>query len=378
MEIQGYCDEKFAQVLEVFRTNFNDHLEVGASFAVSLEGEMLVDIWGGYRDAKRTLPWEENTLVNVFSTTKTMTFLCALMLVDRGELDLNAPVAAYWPEFSANGKEGVLVKHLLSHAAGLPGFSRQFTPQQYFDWEFCCTDLAAQAPWWVPGTQFGYHMGTQGYLIGEVVRRISGQSLGQFFKHHVAQPVAADFHIGVAPEDFARIAELVAAPEPLMLPDFDPDSVQGRVFDIGFEISPELVGSPAWRQAEIPAANGHGNARSVVRAQTALANGGRAFGVELLSERGALRAACPQMEGMDLVFGLSMRYAMGYAMPTPDAPVCPNPNALFWAGAGGSTIVVDQDNRLCLSYVMNQQDNMLICTPRGQSLTDAVYAALGS
>ena len=306
-----------------------------------------------------------------------MTFLCALILADRGELDFEAPVAVYWPEFSVNGKEGVLVKHLLSHSAGLPGFSRQLTAQEYFDWATCCADLAAQAPWWVPGTRVGYHMGTQGHLIGEVIRRISGQSFGEFFRHNVAERVGSDFHIGITPTDFPRIAAVVAAPEPPTWPDLSPDSVAGRVFDIGFEISPELVGSPAWRKADMLSANGHGNARSVVRAQTALANRGRAFGVDLLSERGALAAASLQMEAVDLVLGVSMKYAMGYGMPSADVAASPNKNALFWGGAGGSTILLDQDHRLCLSYVMNQQDNFVF-GPRGQRLTNAVYAALNS
>ncbi len=199
MQVEGYCDERFAKVRDAFALNFSESGDVGASFAATLEGEYVVDIWGGYQDDARTRPWREDTIINVYSTTKTMTFLSALILADRGQLDLDSPVAQYWPEFAAKGKELLPVKHLLSHAAGLPGFSRPFTTEELYDWDFACADLANQAPWWEPGTQSGYHAITQGYLIGEVVRRITGQSMGAFFKAEVADKVGADFQIGVDP-----------------------------------------------------------------------------------------------------------------------------------------------------------------------------------
>jgi CubicO group peptidase (beta-lactamase class C family) len=359
MDIHGHCDERFARVRQAFAENFTDRGDIGACFAATVEGEFVVDLWGGHCDAQRQRPWQEDTIINVFSSTKTMTFLCALMLADREQLNLEAPVADYWPEFAANGKAGVLVKHLLSHSAGLPGFSRPMAPDELYDWDLCCADLAAQESWWEPGTQSGYHAITQGYLIGEVVRRVSGQSIGRYFKAEVADRVGADFHIGLDPADFARTADLVAAQEVAPLLEMDPESIPGRVF-AGLDISPETTTSAGWRQAEIPAANGHGNARSIVRAQTALANGGSAFGVELLSRGGCARALQPQTEGPDLVLGLAIKYAMGYGLPTADVPVSPNANTLFWGGAGGSTVMVDTDSRTCFSYVMNQMDNIII------------------
>jgi CubicO group peptidase (beta-lactamase class C family) len=375
MLINGHCDERFSKVRDAFEQNFTERGDIGACFAVTLEGEYVVDLWGGHQDAARTKPWQEDTIINVYSSTKTMTFLCALMLADRGELDLGAPVAQYWPEFAANGKEGVAVKNLLSHSAGLPGFSRPLSPAELYDWDLCCADLAAQAPWWEPGTASGYHAVTQGYLIGEVVRRITGKTIGEFFKSDVADVVGADFHIGVDPADFSRIADLVAAAEVAPFLEAEADSIPGRVF-AGLDISPETTGSPGWRQAEIPAANGHGNARSLVRAQTAMANGGSAFGAELLSPAGCRKALEPQTDGLDLVLGLPVRFAMGYALPTPAIPVSPNPNTLWWGGAGGSTIVVDTDAHLCFSYVMNQMSNDIVGDPRGGSLAQAVYASL--
>lgn len=377
MEVHGYCDERFARVRDAFAENFTQRGDIGACFAATLEGEYVIDLWAGHQDEARQKPWQEDTIINVYSSTKTMTFLCALMLADRGQLDLEAPVANYWPEFAAAGKDNVLVKHFLSHSAGLPGFSRAMSSEELYNWELCCADLAAQASWWEPGTQSGYHAITQGYLIGEVVRRVTGQTIGQYFKSEVADKVGADFHIGVDPAEFGRIADLVADPEPQPLLEMDPESIPGRVF-AGLDPSPEVTRSAGWRQAEIPAANGHGNARSIVRAQTALANGGSAFGVSLLSPQGCARALEVQTEGTDLVLGIDLKYAMGYGLPTAEIAVGPNANLLFWGGAGGSTVMVDTDVRLCFSYVMNQMDNIIIGGPRGQALADAVYASMAA
>lgn len=377
MDIHGHCDERFSKVRDVFVENFIERCDVGASFAATVEGEFVVDLWGGYQDIARRRPWQKDTIVNVYSSTKPMASICALMLADRGQLDLEAPVANYWPEFAHNGKDSVLVKHLMSHSAGLPGFSRAITTEELCDWDFCCSDLAAQATWWEVGSQSGYHVITQGYLIGEVVRRITGQSIGQYFKTEVADKLDADFHIGVAPGDFGRIADLVAAPEETPVVEMDSESIPGRAL-AGLDLSPEAAGSAGWRQAEIPAGNGHGNARSIVRAQTAMANSGSAFGVELLSEAGCAKALELQTEGLDLVLGIPVKYALGYALRSAGFPVSPNPNTLFWGGNGGSTVLVDTDARVCSSYVMNQLDNFMIPGPRGQALSNAVYESLAA
>ena len=261
--LHGTCDPKFDHVREALANNFAEHGDVGASVAVSLEGEMVVDLWGGHRDEAKTLPWEEDTIVNVYSTTKTMAALCALLLADRGELDLNAKVSQYWPEFAQNGKENVLVRHFLSHSAGLSGMDEPFEPPKVYDWDLMVEALAAQAPWWEPGTASGYHALTQGHLIGEVVRRITNKSIGEYFAEQIAQPLGADFHIGTDDKHFARIGELIApsaAPADAAIG----DSIAARTFR-----NPAIDASHSrtaeWRRAEIPAANGHGNARSVVR-----------------------------------------------------------------------------------------------------------------
>ena len=376
MNIEGFCDERFARVRDEFEKNFTERGDTGACFALTLEGEYVVDIWAGHQDKALKKPWQKDTIINVFSSTKTMTFLCALVLADRGLLNFEACVADYWPEFSAGNKAQIKVKHLMSHSSGLPGFSRGFTTSELCDWNFCCDDLANQSPWWEPGTQSGYHAITQGYLIGEVIRRITDKTIGQFFKSEVADLVGADFQIGVDPNDFPRIANLIEAKETAPILEMDPDSIPGRVFAGMEDDVSAMTTSVEWKQAEIPAANGHGNARSIVRAQTALANSGSAFGVQLLSPEGCSKALESQTNGNDLVLGIPVNFAMGYALASEIIPISPNSNTLWWGGAGGSTVVVDTDAHACFSYVMNQMDNNIVGDPRGAALGAAVYSSL--
>ena len=374
MEIHGHCDDRFEPVRDAFAANFEQAGDVGASFALTVEGEFLIDIWAGHRDAERRLPWERDTIVNVYSTTKTMTALCALLLADRGELDFGAPVARYWPEFAQGGKEAVEVRHLMSHSAGLSGVEGGATPELYYDWDEICARLAAQEPWWEPGSQSGYHAITQGYLVGEVVRRITGRSLGTFFREEFAEPLEADFFIGVPPEEFPRIGDLVPPasgnPGAANLPE---DSIVRRTLT---GVDAAASRTEAWRRAEIPAANGHGNARSVVRVQTLLANGGRAFGHALMSPEGCARVMEEQTNGRDLVLGVPLRFGLGYGLNGDVVPVGPNPNTCFWGGWGGSTVVVDQDAHVCFSYVMNKMGEGTLGDRRGYSLGQAVFSCL--
>jgi len=378
LQIHGTCDERFAPVREAFERNFTEHGDVGASFAATIEGEFVVDLWAGHRDAAKSLPWERDTIVCVYSTTKTMSFLCALLLADRGELDFHAPVAKYWPEYAQNGKERTEVRHFMSHSAGVPGFEPKIDTNDLYDWDLCVDNLARQAPWWEPGSKSGYHAVTQGFLIGEVVRRITGRSLGTFFREEIASPLRADFHIGVADHDLGRIADIIpvsAPPERSAFAALDPKSIPIRVFtSAGMETG--VANSAGWRRAEIPAANGHGNARAVVRAQTVLANGGKAFGVELMSEAGCRRIQEVQTDGRDAVLMLPIKFGLGYAFPSAFMPLSPNDRAMFWAGAGGSIIVIDQDAHVCMSYVMNQMKNAIVGDSRGGSLSKAFYQCL--
>jgi CubicO group peptidase (beta-lactamase class C family) len=326
--------------------------DVGASAAVFVDGEPVVDIWGGYVDATRTAPWESDTITNVWSTTKTMTALCALVLADRGELDLAAPVATYWPEFAAGGKEGVLVRHLLGHTAGLPTLDGPSTVEDLYDWPAVTARLAAQAPEWEPGTEAGYHSLTQGFLVGEVVRRVTGRSLGTFFAEEIAGPLGADFHIGLPAEHDHRVAPGIAAP-------------QGDKPD-GFMLGVSDSNTQAWRRAEIPAVNGFGNARSVCAVQSALACGGTVGGVRLLSDAGCERVLEEQFHGTDRILGAPVRYGMGYRI---EGRTC------SWGGWGGSVVLVDLEQRMTVSYVMNQtlwDDGY----SRGLSVVLAAYEAI--
>lgn len=374
--ISGHCDAAFAAVRETFEKNFTEHGDVGACVAVTLNGEYVVDLWGGARDRAGTQPWQEDTIVNVYSTTKTMAALCLLVLADRGEVDFEAPVARYWPEFAQNGKERVLLKHFMSHSAGLSGMDEQIQDDRIYDWDFMVAALAAQAPWWEPGTASGYHAMTQGHLIGEVVRRVTGSSLGTFFAEQIAGPLDADFHIGTGPEHFDRIGELVPPATPPQSAGGDPNSIGARTFRSPLAKASESR-TAAWRQAEIPAANGHGNARSVVKVQSVVANGGEAFGVRLLSQAGCDRIFEEQIAGKDLVFGMPIRFGMGYGLTSDALPMGPNERIAYWGGWGGSTIVVDADAKLCVSYVMNKMESGLLGDPRGFSLLQAAYRSLG-
>ena len=378
MEINGFCDERFAKVRDVFERNFTEHGDVGATFAATVEGEFVVDLWAGHTDKARTRPWRRDTIVNVYSTTKTMSFLCAFVLADRGFLDFNAKVTDYWPEYGQNGKQDTEVRHFMSHSAGVPGFDPVFASADgLYDWQGCIENLEKQAPWWQPGSQSGYHAITQGYLIGELVRRISGRSIGAFFREEIAEPLGADFHIGMAESVFVRVAEMLPddAPDNGSFGAMEPTSIPARVF-ASVPAGTDAVNTPAWRRAEIPAAGGHGNARAVVRAQTALANDGKAFGVEVLSPAGCRYMRQEQTNGPDAVLMLPLRFGLGYAFPSDAMPMSPNENAMFWGGAGGSTIVVDQPARVCLSYVMNQMRAAIVGDRRGGGLGKVCYECL--
>jgi CubicO group peptidase (beta-lactamase class C family) len=376
IEINGFCDERFAALKDVMRSNLESGADVGSSFAATIDGEMVVDLWGGHLDEAKTQAWQEDTIVNVYSTTKTMSFLCALLLADRGELDFDAPVAKYWPEFAQNGKENVLVWHLMNHAAGLSGLDVPLAPGELYDWDKMTSLLAQQAPWWEPGSATGYHALTQGHLIGEVVRRISGQSIGQFFHREVAEPLNADFFIGVPDTDLSRIGDLLAVEEAGLVGDHvKAGSIEERTFANPAASAKESL-TREWRQAEIPAANGHGNARSIAKIHSILACGGSAAGVDLLSEKTAKSIMNPRISGTDMVLNMPVTFGLGFGLNSETLPLSPNPNTCFWAGWGGSIAVIDQDARLSMSFAMNKMYPSLIGDPRAFGFMAAMYGAL--
>jgi CubicO group peptidase (beta-lactamase class C family) len=370
-EVVGQFDERFSGVAEALSRNLDEGLDIGASVAVAVDGEPVVDIWGGHLDQARTRAWERDTIVNVFSTTKTMTALCALILADRGELELDAPVARYWPEFAQGGKDRVEVRQLLGHTSGLSGWEESLALEQLADWDRCTSMLAAQVPWWEPGSGPGYHAVTQGYLIGEVVRRITGQTLGEFFKQTVAGPLDADFHIGLPAEADARVAPLIPPPAA--------ERFGARLSEIGRRtlsnplITGEVTAEEWWQRAEIPAANGHGNARSVAAIQSVIACGGEVAGTRLVSEGGVAAIFEEQGSGRDLVLRVPIRFGMGFGLASETMPM--GARSCAWGGYGGSLVFNDLDARITVAYVMNRMEPGLIGDSRGASIVTA--AALG-
>jgi CubicO group peptidase (beta-lactamase class C family) len=379
---QGENAARFARVREAFEKNFLGG-EVGAALAVTVDGELVVDLWGGHRDAAKTLPWQPDTIVNVYSTTKGMTAICANRLVEQGLLDLDAPVAHYWPEFAQAGKAAIPVRWLLSHRAGLAALREQVPAHARYDWKFMTEALAAEKPWWEPGTSHGYHALTFGYLVGEVVRRVDGRTLGRYFREELAEPLGLDFWIGFGPELDARVADMIPAPpsppgvpNPFAAAAQNPESLVGRVF-ANPVMETGAVNSRAWRAAEIPAANGTGSARGLARIYGALAREGELDGVQVLSPAQIERANTEQSFGRDEVLSpLHTRFGLGFFMTQPMIPFGPNKRSFGHPGAGGSIAFADPDARLGIAYVMNQMQVGLAGDARGFRLIAEVYEAL--
>lgn len=370
--VQGTTTPKFAVLREQLESSLASGDDIGASVAVYHDEDLVCDIWGGFADVERGAPWESDTLVNVWSTTKTMTFLVALMLYDRGELDFDQRVAAYWPEFAAKGKGDIEVRHLMNHTAGLPGFSRAISSKDLGDWDRCVEDLASQSSWWDDRSKSGYHALTQGYLIGEVVRRITGTSIGQFFKSEVADVLNADFYIGLPASEEHRVSYVIAPTEPEHMPS-NKDSIMYRALTSP-PIAPSAPHERWWRAAEIPAANGHGNARSVALVQQIITNNGHAEGHRFFSEATGDRIFRVQTSGVDQVLDMDLNFGLGYGLASNAVPL--GPRACYWGGFGGSVIFMDQDLKLTVAYMMNKMQVGLVGDTRGPAL--ALTAAMAA
>ena len=382
MGIEGTCDDRFAAVREAFEANFlpreDTIYDEGASVAMTVDGELVVDLWSGTadRDAGPALPWERDTIINVWSTTKTVSALACLILADQGELDPYAPVAKVWPEFAAGGKGDIEIRHLLSHTAGLSGWQTPITTDDLYDWEKVTSLLAAQEPWWEPGTASGYHAVTQGYLEGEVLRRVTGQTIGEFVAKEITGPLGLDFHLGTAAEHDARIAHVVPPTTTLTADSVEEGSIAYRTLS-NPALDAAVSATIPWRRAEIPAANGHGNARSVALIHAPMACGGEANGVRLLSPKGIEVVFDEQCNGDDLVLGMPLRHGIGFGLTSPATPISPNERACFWGGWGGSLAIIDLDARMTISYVMNKMGEGTVGDMRGAGLVLATYMALG-
>ncbi len=354
MTAHGFTSDKFATLRSVFEGNLASGADIGASVSVRVADETVIDLWGGYADAAQTKPWEENTIVNVYSTTKTMTALTALLLADRGLIDFNAPVAKYWPEFAAGGKSRVTVAQIMSHQSGLSGWREPVTKQDLYDWERAVELLAAQEPFWEPGSATGYHAVTMGFLVGEVVRRVTGKSMGTVFREEIAGPLGADFHIGLPASEDDRVAELIPPPPGQGLDgNLDAMNEIQKNWIINPLFSVDDTKTRGWRGAEMGASNGQGNARSIALVHTILANGGVANGKRIMSEAGCRKALELQKDGTDLILGTPLRMALGFGLAGELMPFL-NKSTMFWGGYGGSIAIIDMENRMSFGYAMNK------------------------
>ncbi len=375
--IDGHCDPRFARVRKAFVENFAKHGERGGAVTVALDRKPVVDLWGGFADVARTKPWMCDTLVNVFSVGKALNAIAALRLVEQGRVKLDAPVADVWPEFAANGKERITLRTLLCHKAGLPAIRAPQEDGVMLDWAHVTRVLASERPWWEPGTAHGYHVNTYGFLVGEVVRRANGRSIGRYLREEVLAPLGADFHIGLPLSEHARVAEFLwpgSPPKPELADDFALMRWNAYWNPQGFS-GGQWVNTQAWREAEIPSTNGHANARSIARVYSALSTGGATDATRILSIEMLHEATHEQAAGIDLISERPIRFGLGFQLTQPERPLGPNPHSFGHFGAGGSLGFCDPDCGLAFGYVTNDMGPRWQ-NPRNGGLIDAVYASL--
>ncbi len=377
--VQGTCDPAFISVREALERNFTEHGEIGSAVCIYHQGEKVVDLWGGYQDAARTIPWREDTMCIMYSIAKSMCVLCVHILADRGQVDLDAPVADYWPEFAQNGKENVLVRHIISHYCGVC-FNDAAEPGDIFDYDKMIRVLEVQELAWPPGTKGAYNTVNIGYLAGEVVRRVTGQPIRDFLRENVTEPLGADYKIGVDEADLDRVADIAPNPSGFsMAGKAGPGSPLARAWTAMPKLmDTALQNSAKFRTAGIPSFGGFGTARAMARIYAALANGGELDGVRLLSAEALARATTDQWKDIaDGTTGQPMRLAMGFWKNTGGrTPMGPNPEAFGHSGSGGARALADPDHNLALAYVTNLQSEGLGTGVRTESIVEAAFANL--
>ncbi len=368
--IDGRTAPGFEPVREAFEANFTQGHELGAAFAVTIEGETVVDLRGGFADRERAMPWDEATIAGVYSSGKAVTALLIAEAVSAGRIDYEAAVASYWPEFAANGKAAITVAEALSHQAGLCGFIEPMEPEDWLDWDLICARLAAMAPLWSPGSASGYHPQTAGFIAGEIYRRATGVTIGAALRDR-----DAGIFCGLQPDEIARAAYM---PKPPAAPDLGPLTDLKRAAFLRPWSAPAKVSREAWMAAELPASNMHASASALARFMVPFANGGaagedrRAIDPDVVAD--ALR---PRISGEDLVLPFDLSWAAGM-MANCDGCFGPSPDALGHADFGGSCVVVDPARRLTAAYVMGKMSPFLIGDPRAKRLIEATYAALAN
>jgi CubicO group peptidase (beta-lactamase class C family) len=338
---------------------------------------VVVDLWGGWKDAARTRPWEHDTLVNFFSVSKALCTIAVLRLVEQGKLDLDVPVASAWPEFAQAEKDSVTLRQILSHRAGLPSIREPLPEGAALDWIRMTDALARQEPWWAPGTAHGYHVNTFGFLVGEIVRRVSGRTIGSALLEDVAGPLGADVHIGLPVSEHARVAEFLwpETPSSQGVPSADQIMRFNAYWNPPGISGGGWVNRPEWRSAEIPSTNGHGTARGLARVYAALAKGGAIDGVRVLASETLGAATVEHSSGHDLINQRPSRFGLGFQLTQPERPLGPNAGAFGHFGAGGSLGFCDPQSGVAFGYVTNDMGPRWQ-NPRNKALIEAVFASM--
>jgi CubicO group peptidase (beta-lactamase class C family) len=373
IEISGLCLEDFAPVRDAFADSFEAGAELGAGFSLVLDGELVIDLTGGFADRKRERPFGPDTLTPLFSTTKALAALMVARLVDQGRLSYDQTVASLWPEFAQAGKAAITVGEVLSHQAGLPGFLDEADPAIWFDWDAVCDRLAAMAPLWPPGSASGYHPITFGYLAGEIFRRVDGRTMGTALREDLAIPLNLDLWIGLPDSEHDRCAEMQ---RPSALPRFGPMNDAVRAAFLTAWAAPGGRGTADWRRVEIPSANGHATATALARLMGALASGGSLDGVSVLSPATIELARAQRILGRDMVLPFEISWGAGFMRNAPNFFYGPSPDAFGHSGWGGSCAFADPARGVAGAYVMNRQGSDLIGDPRAVRLIQAAYGCL--
>lgn len=389
-EVTEICDSRFTSVKSLLQSKIDAEEELGASLVVNINGKDVVDIWGGYADAAKTKRWEEKTITNVWSSSKTVISLAALLLVERKLLDPFEKVSKYWPEFAANGKADVEVRHLLSHSSGVSGWEGPISIQEICDVEKSTERLAAQAPWWVPGSASGYHSLTMGHLVGELILRITGQTISEFIASELAGPLDADYQLGVPSSEYHRTAEIIPPPAPPA--DWKPEApvagtpgIQTTSVFAKTLLNPPMDASIAneefWRNAKVAAANGHSNARGMARLSSFISGNGTVDGKTLLSPETVDLIFKEQTFGPDLVIGAETKFGIGYGLvgvvPEGAGGWLPEGKICFWGGWGGSMVIMDVGRGITITYMMNKMGSVGLGAGLAREYIWEVYRALG-
>jgi CubicO group peptidase (beta-lactamase class C family) len=382
VSLGGWCDPRFTPVRDAFAANFTERGETGAAACLAVRGTVVADLWGGLAGHRPDRPWQRDTLVNVFSVGKGLIAACVARLIGQGQLSADAPVARYWPEFGAAGKAAVTLRQLLSHQAGLPALREPLPAGSMLDWRLMTDALAAEPPWWPAGCGHGYHVNTFGFLAGEVIRRVTGVTVGAMLRDEIAGPLGADVHIGLPAAEHGRVAEFAwPGQQGLAIPRASPGITQDQLMIRNAYANPAdlsglgVVNTAAWRAAEVPSANAHATAAGIARVYAALAGGGAVDGVRVVDPGALADCVAEQVRGDDLVLQRPSRFGLGFQLTQPERPFGPGPSGFGHFGAGGSVGLCDPAAGVAFGYVTSQMGPRWQ-NPRNRALIDAVFACL--